>query len=100
MPPIKTYYIKSYDGSEVLYSYTGAVMPNVLEKGLSFNDNSVYTYGGNKTFVGVSSIPNARRCEYGIGSASCSFSDDNSLYIYESEDTELPFLMNYTTDRD
>lgn len=75
-------------------------MPNVLEKGFSFNDNSVYTYGGNKTFVGVSSIPNARRCEYGIGSASCSFSDDNSLYIYESEDTELPFLMNYTTDRD
>ena len=94
MPPIKSYTIKSYDGSETLFSSTSVgTALKILPTGISIADGTVWTYEGNKTFVGVSSVPNASRCEFGIGSASF-FPDDLIVYIYEQDSPILPRLLS------
>lgn len=94
MPLIRTYTIKSYDGSTTLFSYSGVGSAiKILTTGITIADGVAWTYEGDKTFVGVSTVPNASRCEFGIGSIGF-FPDNRTVYIYEQDSPVLPFLLS------
>lgn len=98
MPPVRSYTIKSYDGSTTLFSSTtiGNAI-KILTTGITIADGVEWTYEGDKTFVGVSTVPNASRCEFGIGSSGF-FPDDRIVYIYEQDSPVLPYLLSCVWD--
>lgn len=98
MPPIKSYTIKSYDGSTTLFSSTAVgAYTKILTTGITIEDGVEWTYEGDKTFVGVSTVPNASRCEFGIGSTTF-FPDNLTVYIYEQDSSVLPCLLSCAWD--
>lgn len=103
--PTLTIVIYSNDGNTVLYqdgdlgvAGTDTFTVNVSVNGVSIGDNVIYTYSGNKTFLGISETMNSISADHPVGS-SFIYSMSTSFYIVESDPTPtISFKHFYKTD--
>ena len=90
--------IYSNDGSTVLFTssqqYTpdGSANATVTETGVTF-PSEIYTYSGNKKFLGISSSANATTPTYAIGDTFI-LGATSSLYIVEEETKEYTLRID------
>lgn len=89
--------IYSNDGSVILVNKASA---NDLENSTTVTENglydsvfgTIYTYSGNKNFIGISTSPNATVPTYSIGQ---SFTADLGSEFYIVEETKSPVTITY-----
>ena len=87
-PPLIPFDIYSNDGTTVYYSGNIEEMDlmEVTSTGVSINGSSVYTYSGNKVFLGFSDKVNSTSATFPVGytGTGINISASNKLYIVEA----------------